>query len=36
LRDLSKHDHDRTAAFIEEHGPVMKKFIVKEASRHLG
>ncbi|MCO4842217.1 MAG: DNA alkylation repair protein [Yoonia sp.] len=36
LRDLSKHDHDRVAAFIAEHGPAMKKFAVKEASRHLG
>lgn len=36
LRDLSKHDHDRTADFLAEHGPLMKKFVVKEASRYLG
>lgn len=36
LRDLSKHDHDRVAAFIDAHGETMKKFMRKEASRHLG
>ena len=35
LRDLSKHDAPRTRAFIEEHGPAMKPFAVKEAMRHL-
>lgn len=35
LRDLSKHDHDRVAAFVDEHGEAMKKFVRKEASRHL-
>lgn len=36
LRDLSKHDHDRVAQFIDLHGELMKKFAVKEASRNLG
>lgn len=36
LRDLSKHDHDRVAAFVATHGDVMKKFVRKEASLHLG
>ncbi len=36
LRDLSKHDHDRAAQFVDTHGLVMKKFAVKEASRYLG
>ncbi len=36
LRDLSKHDPDRTRAFLAEHGAAMKPFAVREASRHLG
>ena len=36
LRDLSKHDPDRTRAFIEQFGPRMKAFARKEALRHLG
>jgi 3-methyladenine DNA glycosylase AlkD len=36
LRDLSKHDHDRVAHFVDEHGAEMKKFAVKEASLNLG
>ncbi len=36
LRDLSKHDPDRTRAFIEQFGPRMKPFARKEALRHLG
>lgn len=35
LRDLSKHDPDRTRAFIAAHGDAMKPFAVKEALRHL-
>ena len=35
LRDLSKHDPDRTKAFIAQHGPEMKPFAVKEALRLL-
>lgn len=35
LRDLSKHDPDRTRAFIETHGAAMKPFAVKEALRLL-
>lgn len=35
LRDLSKHDADRTRAFLAEHGDTMKPFARKEASRHL-
>ncbi len=35
LRELSKHDAPRTRAFVEEHGPAMKPFAVKEAMRHL-
>jgi len=35
LRDLSKHDPDRTRAFIAEHGPQMKPFAAKEAMRFL-
>ena len=35
LRDLSKHDPDRTRAFLETHGDQMKSFARKEASRHL-
>lgn len=36
LRDLSKHDHDRVAAFIDDFGHQMKKFALKEASQFLG
>ena len=35
LRDLSKHDPDRTLAFVAEHGDAMKPFARKEAMRHL-
>lgn len=35
LRELSKHDADRTTAFIDAHGAAMKPFAVKEALRHL-
>ena len=35
LRDLSKHNPDRTRAFLETHGDQMKSFARKEASRHL-
>lgn len=35
LRDLSKHDPDRTLAFIDAHGADMKPFAVKEALRLL-
>ena len=35
LRDLSKHDADRTRAFLAEHGEAMKAFARKEAARHL-
>lgn len=35
LRDLSKHDPARTAAFLEEHGPQMKAFARKEAAQYL-
>lgn len=35
LRELSKHDADRTEAFIAAHGDRMKPFAVKEALRHL-
>tara|TARA_R110002049_G_scaffold23545_2_gene83253 strand:- start:67361 stop:68056 length:696 start_codon:yes stop_codon:yes gene_type:complete len=35
LRDLSKHDPDRTLAFIDAHGAGMKPFAVKEALRLL-
>ncbi len=35
LRDLSKHDADRTRAFLAEHGETMKPFARKEAARHL-
>ncbi|GLS87261.1 DNA alkylation repair protein [Cypionkella aquatica] len=36
LRDLSKHDPDRTAAFLEEYGLRMKSFARKEAAQYLG
>jgi 3-methyladenine DNA glycosylase AlkD len=35
LRDLSKHDPDRTRAFLETHGDLMKRFARTEAARHL-
>ncbi len=35
LRELSKHDADRTRAFIDTHGSAMKPFAAKEAMRHL-
>lgn len=35
LRDLSKHDPDRTRAFIAKHGEVMRPSAAKEAMRHL-
>ena len=35
LRDLSKHDPDRTRAFLAAYGDQMKSFARKEASRHL-
>lgn len=35
LRDLSKHDPARTAAFLAEHGEHMKKWARTEAGQHL-
>ncbi|WP_137699918.1 DNA alkylation repair protein [Marimonas lutisalis] len=35
LRDLSKHDPDRTRAFLARYGDRMKPFARKEAARHL-
>ena len=35
LRELSRHDPDRTRAFLAEHGAEMKPFAMKEAGRHL-
>ena len=35
LRDLSKHDPDRTVAFLAEHGAQMKPFAQREAARLL-
>ncbi len=35
LRDLSKHDPDRTRAFLEAHGEKMKAFARKEAGKYL-
>ena len=35
LRDLSKHDPDRTRAFLDAHGAQMKGFARKEAAKHL-
>ncbi len=35
LRDLSKHDADRTRAFLAEHGGQMKAFARKEAVKYL-
>ncbi|OYU40408.1 MAG: DNA alkylation repair protein [Pseudorhodobacter sp. PARRP1] len=36
LRDLSKHDPARTAAFLDAHGERMKTFARKEAAQYLG
>ena len=35
LRDLSKRDPDRVAAFLDQHGKAMKAFARKEASKYL-
>lgn len=35
LRDLSKHDPDRVAAFLDTHGTDMKAFALKEAGKYL-
>lgn len=35
LRDLSKHDPDRTRAFLDAYGDRMKPFAVKEAGKYL-
>ncbi|SMH33009.1 DNA alkylation repair protein [Maritimibacter sp. HL-12] len=35
LRDLSRHDPERTRAFLAEHGARMKPFARKEAAKHL-
>ena len=35
LRDLSKHDPDRTRAWLSAHGDRLKPFARKEAARHL-
>jgi 3-methyladenine DNA glycosylase AlkD len=35
LRELSKHDPDRTRDFVTTHGAAMKPFAAKEALRHL-
>ena len=35
LRDLSKHDPDRTRAFLDQHGEKMKAFARKEAGKYL-
>ncbi|MCF6430125.1 DNA alkylation repair protein [Leisingera sp. MMG026] len=35
LRDLSKHDAERTRAFLAEHGAAMKAFARKEAAKYL-
>ena len=35
LRDLSKHDPDRTRAFLATYGETMKPFAQREAARHL-
>ncbi|MFT7058011.1 MAG: 3-methyladenine DNA glycosylase AlkD [Pseudorhodobacter sp.] len=36
LRDLSKHDAPRTAAFLAEYGDLMKGWARKEAAQYLG
>lgn len=35
IRDLSRHDPDRSRAFLAKHGDTMKPFARKEAARHL-
>ncbi|MEX0304076.1 MAG: DNA alkylation repair protein [Leisingera sp.] len=35
LRDLSKHDAERTRGFLAEHGDAMKAFARKEAAKYL-
>ena len=35
VRDLSKHDPNRSRAFLTEHGAALKPFARKEAARHL-
>ncbi|MCB2128926.1 MAG: DNA alkylation repair protein [Rhodobacteraceae bacterium] len=35
LRDLSRHDPDRTRAFLARHGARLKPFAAREAARHL-
>ncbi|MEL7114492.1 MAG: DNA alkylation repair protein [Pseudomonadota bacterium] len=35
IRDLSKHDRPRAAAFLEAHGPRLKPFAQREASKYL-
>jgi 3-methyladenine DNA glycosylase AlkD len=35
LRDLSRHDADRSRAFLADHGARLKPFARKEAARHL-
>ncbi len=35
LRELSKHDADRTRAWLAAHGETLKPFARKEAARHL-
>ena len=35
VRDLSRHDAERSVAFLEAHGAQMKPFARKEAARHL-
>ena len=35
LRDLSRHDPERTRAFLDEHGAAMKPFARREAARKL-
>lgn len=35
VRDLSKHDARRAAAFLAEHGPYLKSFARKEAAQYL-
>ncbi|MFW2543552.1 DNA alkylation repair protein [Primorskyibacter sp. 2E107] len=35
LRDLSKHDPDRTRAFLADHGDAMKAFARREAAKYL-
>ncbi|WP_127903239.1 DNA alkylation repair protein [Solirhodobacter olei] len=36
LRELSKHDAPRAAAFLAEHGAGLKAFARREAGKHLG